>query len=133
VAIFDFKCPECGDVLEDVMLSCMHEDDEHPACYTCGEFMNHYITKAPWGYVTDTEFPVPFKAGAKGEIITGAKQRREFMARNDLLDANEVMTPPTKNEEAIAHKKISKSIADITPTAKQKEELKSVGIGDIVN
>lgn len=130
--IFDFKCGGCGDILEDVVLSCMHEDDEHPACYDCGAFMEHYITKAPMGFVTDTEFPVPFVAGKDKQLITGARQRREYMKANDLIDSNDLGTPPTHEDQMREVERVNDSIAAITPTEKQKRQLQADGIGDIV-
>ena len=131
MAIYDLKCATCDEVLENHIMPITHTKEDIPV--HCGKTMGYYITKAPMGIVTDTEFPVPFKAGAEGEIISNKRQKKEFMARNDLLDANEVMTPPTPHEEKMKREEIADSIAAITPTAKQKEELKQVGIRDIVD
>jgi len=132
LAIYDFKCPECNQVLTDMILPMMHEDDDHPACYQCGIFMEHYITQTPMMFMRDVEYPEPFVVGKNKEVITGSRQRKEFMARNNLIDANEIMEAPTYEESAKTVEEINKSVAAITPNARQKEEMKASGLGDIV-
>ena len=130
MAIYDLKCATCDEVLENHIMPITHTKDDLPV--HCGKPMDYFITKAPMGFVTDTEFPVPFKAGNNGEVISNKRQKKEFMAKNGLYDANEVITPPTPQEQKQAREEVADSIASITPTAKQKEQLKSVGISDIV-
>jgi hypothetical protein len=130
LAIYDLKCVTCDEVLENHIMPITHTKEDIPL--HCGKTMGYFITKAPMGFVTDTEFPVPFKAGAEGTIISNKRQKKEFMAKHDLYDANEVMTPPSPHEVAQTREEIRKSIEAITPTAQQKEQLKSVGLDDIV-
>ena len=132
MAIYDFKCPECDTVCRDVVLPMMHEDDEHPHCHNCDAETHHYITKTPMMFMRDVDYAVPFQAGKKKEVITGSRQRKEFMARNNLMDANEIMEKPTHEEQQKTIHEVNESIAAITPTKRQKEEMKASGLGDIV-
>ena len=132
MAIYDFKCPECDTVCRDVVLPMMHEDEDHPHCYRCDALTHHYITKTPMMFMSDVDYAVPFQAGKDKEVITGSRQKKEFMARNGLYDANEVMDLPTHQEQQKSIDEVNESIKAITPTERQKDEMKRSGLGDIV-
>ena len=133
MAVYDFKCGECGQVLENVILAMTHEDWEHPACYDCGQHTEHYITSSPMVLWKDGDLPDGgFVAGKKKERISTRRDRREFMAKNDLVDANDMYTPPTHEEQMDTHAAMKKTVDAITPDAKQKRQMRDDGILDIV-
>ena len=133
MAVYDFKCPECDTVCRDVVLPMMHEDEDHPHCYNCDAKTHHYITKTPMMFMRDVDYAVPFEAGKDKEVITSSRQRKEFMARNNLMDANEIMEAPTHKEQKKARDEVKESIAAITPNEQQKDQMKQSGLGDIVD
>lgn len=134
MALYDFKCSECGEVVENIILPMTHADEDHPYCYRCHQYLEHFITAAPMVHWKDYDLPDGgFKAGKDGTVITTRKQNREYMKRHDLLDANEHIKPPTREEWQKEHAKAIESVQAITPTPKQKMELERVGISDIVD
>ena len=54
------------------------------------------------------------------------------MAENDLVDSNDLITPPTHEEQMDTHADVVKSVAAITPDSAQKQQMKDDGILDIV-
>ena len=133
MAIYDFRCHECNQVLENVVLNMSHDDDDHPACYQCGLYMDHYITTAPQVLWKDGDLPDgSFVAGKDRRRITTRKERREFMAENDLVDSNDLIIPPTHEEQMDTQADMMKSVNAITPDAVQKQQMKDDGILDIV-
>jgi hypothetical protein len=95
--------------------------------------MNYYITSVPMVMWKDPIIE-PFKpvATANAPVITTTRQHRDYMKRNDLVDANELFTPPTREEEMAAVAEAQESIAAITPTAEQKQQLKESGLDSIL-
>ena len=62
-------------------------------------------------------------------VITTLKQNRDLMERNNLLDGNDLGTPPTKAEQMKHHNEVVLPTLDsITPTAKQAAQMKASGI-----
>lgn len=130
--IYDFKCLECGRIAEDVVLPMTHSDDEHPRC--CEQGMADYHTSPPTVLWKDGDLPDgAFTAGKRGEQvrIETRKQRREYMAENDLVDANDLGPPPNKRDQMEAFKDTQESIAAITPDAQEMEQLASSGLLDL--
>jgi hypothetical protein len=133
MAVYDFKCGGCGQVHENIILPMTHEDWEHPACYDCGEITEHYYTTVPMVMWRDGDLPDGgFVAGKEKKRISTKKERREFMAENDLVDSNDLFTPPTNEEQMDTHADVMKSVSAITPDADQKKQMKDDGILDIV-
>ena len=131
MAMYDFKCVICQGVSEDVTLPMDHEDWEHPL--HCGSTMAHHHTKAPHVHWKDYDLPDGgFKAGKEGTVITTLKQNRDYMERNNLLDANDFGPPPTKADQNEQLGKTMESIDAITPTEAQRAILKEDGLLDIV-
>ena len=130
MAVYDFKCHECEKVFEDVTLSMMHEDHEHPVC--CGKETQHYFTTCPEMGMRDYELEDGgfIAHGIKGRpVVTSLKQNRELMKRHNLLDANEVYgKPPSKKEQMEQHMDTQASIAAITPDEKQVKQMEADGI-----
>ena len=131
---YDFKCKKCGQIDENIIMPITHQKEDLP--WHCGERMQYHITQAPMVSWTDPVIE-PFRNPAakrndKDAVITSQKQRREFMAKNNLVDAND-FKPPTHEEQAETHAKVVKTIEDVTPTKQQAEQMKSDGIAvDIV-
>jgi hypothetical protein len=125
---YDFACERCGTVLENQFLRITHLPDEKPEC--CDEPMNYHITTPPMVHWTDPVIE-PFRNPAasredKDAVITSKRQRREFMVKNDLVDANDFI-PPTPREQAETHAEVVKSIEAVTPTKEQKDQMRSDG------
>lgn len=133
MAVYDFKCPECNHIKEDVVMSIKHEDHEHPEC--CGVQMDHYITIPPMVRFRDAEFKdggfIAHSIAGK-PVITSRRQNREMMKRHNLIDANDLGPPPTKADQMKEHAKTQQTIADITPTKQVLSEMKRQGLTDIV-
>ena len=118
--LFDFKCPACGAIDVDVVLSINHNKSDHPVC-CFGEPMRKYFTTFPGVHMRDYVFDEPFKAGKGGTVISGAKENREFMKRHDLMDANDLGPPPTYEEGQESIRLAQESIDAITPTKEQHD------------
>jgi hypothetical protein len=127
MAIYDFKCDKCGMHRIDVTLPITHKSEDIPKC--CGMTMGYFITSAPMVHWKDPQIQ-PFKpvATPNAPVIHSMREHREYMKRNDLIDANELYVPPTRSEEITEVKKMMESIDAITPNAEQKEHLKRVGL-----
>jgi hypothetical protein len=133
MAIYDFKCKQCGLIIEDVIMPMTHEKEDLP--FHCEERMRYHITSVPMVHWKDYDLPDGgFVAHSHPDrpVITSKKQNKDFMERNNLIDANEVFSPPTREEEVKERADVQKSIAAITPTETQKAQLKADGILDIV-
>jgi hypothetical protein len=128
---YDFKCHTCSRVERDVILPITHTD--RPEC--CGERMAYHITQAPLVHWDDPVIE-PFRNPAakrddKDAVIMTTRQRREFMKKNDLVDAND-FKPPSNGEQQAEVAKMKKSIEAITPTKEQSAKLRKSGLHDIV-
>ena len=131
MARYDFRCAECERIERDVLLPITHT--EKPKC--CGREMYYHITQAPMISWTDPVIE-PFRnpaapRGDKDEVIMTTKQRKEFMKKNDLVDAND-FKPPSNEEQTAEVAKMKKSIEAITPTQEQSDRLRKSGLHDIV-
>jgi hypothetical protein len=100
---------------ENFYLPITHEEEDRPQC--CGETMRQHFTKVPTIHWKDYDLPnggfrptsVP-----NAPVITSLKQNREFMKEHDLIDANEVFTPPTQEEQMETHREVMESIDKIS-------------------
>jgi hypothetical protein len=133
MAIYDFKCGSCGTIKSDVILSITHTPEDRPKCAPCDCYYDYYITSVPMVMWTDPIIE-PFRtlAGKKPEVISTTRQRREFMARNDLVDANERYSAPTIQEERAEIAEKQATIDAITPTPEQSLQLKAAQIDSIL-
>ena len=132
MAIYDFKCSACQKIDVDVSLPISHVKGDLPSC--CGHKMNYYITSPPsviWKDPTIDAFrPI---ATPNAPLITSTKQNREYMARNDLVDANDHFAPPTHKEQMLAREEARESIEAISGNTQQKEQLHEQGIDSIID
>jgi hypothetical protein len=128
---YDFQCPECGEVIKNKILSITHTNDELPTC--CDTIMGYYITQPPMVHWVDPIIE-PFRSVATKDrpIISTTRERREYMAKNQLLDANEVCEPPSHKQQKIARAEARESIEAITPSGAVKDDMKKRGLTDIV-
>ena len=131
---YDFQCGECKAIVEDQFLRITHLPDEIP--HHCDEPMNYYITQPPLVQWVDPVIE-PFRnpaavRGDKDDVILTSRQRKEFMARNDLVDANDVMEgkPPSHQEQKEAVAEMKKDIAAISPDAGQIKQMEKSGALD---
>lgn len=128
---YDFACPRCGAMKKDVILRITHTEEDRPVC--CEETMRQHFTVPPMVHWVDPVIE-PFKhiAVKSDEVITTTKQNREFMARNNLVDANDIK-PPTAEEDAKILSEINGTIDKITPTAEQSAKLAEQGLDSIID
>jgi hypothetical protein len=131
MAIYDFKCSKCDRIDENVTLPITHQECELPIC--CDTIMGYYITKPPSVHWIDPVIE-PFRSIATKDkpIIRTTRERREYMARNQLLDANDVCEPPSQAQQKQAREEMQDSIDAITPTGAIKEDLEKRDLMDIV-
>ena len=128
---YDFKCHECDKVSRDVILPITHRDGDRPEC--CGEDMWYYITSPPQVLWKDPIID-PFRpvATPNAPVISSMREHREYMARNDLVDANDLYAPPTASEERVIQAEAQESIDAISPTAEQNQQLQESGLDSIL-
>ena len=128
---YDFRCMKCDKIDEDIVLPITHLSSTIPRC--CKQTMSYHISSPPQVLWKDKDLPDGgFVAGKKKERITTKRERREFMAKHDLVDSNDFITPPSHEEQMDTHADVLKSVAAITPDDVQKEQMKDSGILDIV-
>ena len=129
--IYDFKCATCDEISENVSLPITHEKEDLPV--HCGKKMGYYITTPPSVIWTDPIID-PFRPVATPDapMITNMKEHREYMKRNDLVDANDTFAPPTAHEEKVIREEAQESIDAISGTEQQKEQLTQQGIDSII-
>ncbi len=107
---YDFQC-ECGHVQEEV-LRVAQLDTSAPACEDCGGKMRQVLLEAPMAYVRpDTHYKCPVTNAG----VTSQAQRRNIMAKHDLIDAND-FTPE------YAMRKEKKKWDDIRKRAKAHDD-----------
>ena len=129
--IYDFKCDNCEKITTDVMLGIMHKPTEVPVC--CEQPMNYYITTPPMVHWKDPVIE-PFRSIATKDkpVITTTRQKREYMARHDLIDANDLGTPPSHEDQEKTVAEMQQTIDAITPKGQVADEMKKRGMLDIV-
>lgn len=127
--VYDFRCMKCDTMEEDVILPITHTKGEIPRC--CGGRMNYHIGKPPMVVWRDPNIE-PFRAvGTKdAPVITSARQNREYMARNNLVDANDLYEPPSQDSEMREIAEGQAAIDAITPNATQAEQMEASGLLD---
>ena len=129
MAVYDFRCMKCDHIEKDVHMPITHQREDLP--FHCGDRMSYHITQAPMvSWIDPVIEPFRNPAAVRGtpdSVISSTKQRREFMAKNDLVDGND-FKPPTSQEHNENHIKAMKEIAAITPTAEQSDRLMVEGI-----
>ena len=128
---YDFRCRQCADGTDNVVLPINHEKTDRPYCYACEQFMEVHITVPPMVHWSDPQIE-PFRAvGIPGQpVITSTKQNRELMARHDLVDANDLGPPPTQQDQMKTVDEISETIDAITPDAEQRDNMAKQGLLD---
>jgi hypothetical protein len=128
---YDFKCKKCDTYELDVILRITHTESDLPIC--CNEPMGYYITKPPM-VVWNDPIIEPFRSIATADkpIITSMKQRREYMKRNDLVDANELGPPPSLEATRKAQAETQASVDAISPTGQLKEEMQRQNLLDVL-
>ena len=128
---YDFRCSECGEMRQNVLLRITHDDCDKPHC--CDKPMDYHITTPPLVHWVDPVIE-PFRAVATKDmpVISTTRQNREYMKRHDLVDANEIAKPPTKEEHAKTKKAIKKSIEAITPSKEVAGRMAEKGLDSII-
>lgn len=124
--VYDFKCKKCEMIKANVVLPIHHRNSEIPMC--CGDTMRYHITSAPLVHWRDPVI-APFRSTATKDtpVITTTRERREYMARNDLVDASD-MRPPTHDEQKKEAAKMMESIQAISPSGSLKKQMQEMGL-----
>lgn len=114
--LYDYLCRSCGHETEAI-----NKIDERrtnaPVC--CGEGMDIIIKKAPLGFV---EREVRYRCPVTGQGVTSMRQRKDIMAREGLVDANDfepLKKVARKNKELAEQKEYVESLRG--PDVGQKE------------
>jgi hypothetical protein len=128
---YDFKCKKCETYELDVHLRITHTERALPM--HCNEPMGYFITSPPMVVWNDPVIE-PFRSMATRDkpIISSMKEKREYMARNDLVDANELGPPPSLSDTAKAQAEVQQSIDAMKPTGQLKEEMKRQNLLDVI-
>lgn len=90
--LYAYKCPACGTDTEDFN----RVDDRHtnaPVCQ-CGTRMAMQICPVRGNVQQDAHYVCP----ATGEKVTSWRQRRNIMAKHDLVDARDINTPEARRK-----------------------------------
>jgi len=103
--MYDYQCSHCN--TDFTLFQSMQETSPQTRC-GCGEMANK-VYHAPMAFV-ESECP-PHRAPKTGEIITSNAQRREFMARNNLMDANDFTPDFIEREQAERKRKNDQAAA----------------------
>lgn len=106
---YDMHCDACGADTEAYLRVAQLENDR-PSC--CGQMMRQVLLHAPMAYVRpDTHYKCPVTNAG----VTSQAQRRNIMAKHDLIDAND-FTPE------YAMRKEKKKWDDIRKRAKAHDD-----------
>lgn len=106
---YDFQCDTCG-VITEAYLRVSQLENDRPSC--CGQMTRQVILRPPMGYVRpDTHYKCP----VTNEGVTSQRQRRNIMAKHDLIDANDMTPDFAKRQE-------EKKWADIRKRAKAHDD-----------
>ena len=128
--LYDFKCKKCERIKENVLLRITHTPDQLPIC--CDQSMRYHITTPPLVHWTDPVIE-PFRAIATKDmpIISTTRENREYMARNNLIDANELGAPPSHEDQKAENAGMQASIDAISPDTDTAKKMDQQGMFDI--
>lgn len=82
--LYSYKCSATGAVFD--RFESMKETGTETVC-ECGASAPKFYQTPPMGHV-ESDCP-PHRAPRTGEVIDSNRKRREFMKRNNLIDAND--------------------------------------------
>jgi hypothetical protein len=131
MAIYDFRCMKCDHIDENVSMPITHMREDLP--WHCGQRMSYHISQPPSVHWKDPVIE-PFRAIATKDrpIITTLKQNREYMAKHDLIDANDFGPPPSHLDQARDNAEMQRSIDAVTPTGEVAAKMAEQGLDKIV-
>lgn len=96
--LYDYRCKSCKRETE--AYNRIAERRTHaPVC--CGSQMDIFIKSAPYGYVGMEIF---YRCPVTNQGVTSLKQRKEIMAREHLVDANDLVNTKTIQTKVQKHK-----------------------------
>lgn len=98
--LYDYLCRKCGHETE-AFNSIAQRHTHAPQC--CGEGMDIIIKQAPYGFVDREVF---YKCPVTNQGVTSRRQRNEIMAREGLMDANDLVNHKTIEARKKKHDKI---------------------------
>lgn len=127
---YDFRCRQCGDGTDNVVLSIHHEKTDRPYCYACEQQMEVHITTPPMVHWVDPQIE-PFRhVGIPGQpMVSSMREHRELMARHNMVDAND-LDVPTHEEQADTYKQVQAEIEAITPDKETSDRMAEQGLLD---
>ncbi len=103
--LYDFRCDHCGTAREVYRTL---SDDTKPEC--CDHEMTQIHTSAPYGSV---RMEAHYRCPATGQGVTTWKQRREIMARHNLVDVSDMPASKVIEQEDKKWAAIRKKAAEL--------------------
>jgi hypothetical protein len=82
--LYEYDCDICGAELE----AYRKIDDRHMGPLCCGQTARLVIRTAPYGFVDNME---EYRCPVTNQGVTTRRQRNEIMAREGLVDANDLL------------------------------------------
>lgn len=114
--IYDYQCRSCGGRRLNVYNRILERRTNAPEC--CGGRMDIIITAAPMGFV-DRE--IHYRCPVTNEGVTTRRQRNNIMAREGLVDANDIVNHKTIAKRVQQHEE-RKAFVEKHRGPKQVEE-----------
>lgn len=109
--IYTYQCTECG-ARQEKSRKVAHRHAS--VTCDCGGYANLAITPVAIN-TSGCTFDAFQAHGVAGRpVVTNERQRKEMMAKHDLLDANETFTPPTHAEQKREHENAVESATSIS-------------------
>ena len=84
--LYDYICKTCGTEQDSVYNKIAERHTNAPQCCGGGMVIQHKV--APYGYVDNMQ---EYRCPVTGEGVTTRTQRNEIMAREGLIDANDIL------------------------------------------
>jgi hypothetical protein len=129
MALFDFKCSNCGHIKYDIFMPLDHTEDDYPIC--CKMQTRKHWTTVPYVAWEDRHLEGGgFRAAHDGTVITSHKQNKDYMRRHGLRLAMDEYEKPTHDTEAAERARAQAAIDAITPSPQELSMLKKSGIVD---
>ena len=113
--LYEYECQHCGKESEAFRPIAQH--GEGPVC--CGEMSKQVIRTAPAGYVDNME---EYRCPVSNEGVTSRRQRNEIMAREGLVDANDLLKSREFRDKQEADVRAMSKVSEPTEVRKQVDQ-----------
>lgn len=95
--LYTYRCPKCGDVRTEFNTV----SDRHAGPECCGDVSVLEITPTQLGNVLGGGSMPGYLCPVSGEYVTSRQQRREIMARNNLVEAGDRTSAQRERRAAV--------------------------------